>query len=72
MSLNPSGFFFLIIVTYQNNFKTYFLSNIVKYGNFNTEKYFDYNVLLSTFISTGVPYHLKQANISYIDDGENA
>lgn len=48
--------------------KLYYRSNIVKKKFLKEWKCFDYNILLSTSISTGVPFNLKLNHILYIID----
>lgn len=63
MTSNLAGAF--IIFIFPNIFKCILWSNIVKFKN--SKPYLDHNVLLFTFIWTGVPYHLK-ANVNRMLD----
>lgn len=57
MISNPAGTF--IILTFLRFLKTYFGQILNNLKILNRRRYSDYNVLLSTYISTGDPYRFK-------------
>lgn len=54
-----------IWITFSKMFKNIFIGQILKFENSKMVKIFDFCILLSTLILTGVPYHLRESPPSY-------